>query len=424
MLTLSTLLMAALVSPASAGTVFTSAGDETLLDLNGNWPRAYLDASTGGWDMFHAGGGDFKLTHADMTLTFDHTNDKDLTGRTDLKDNDIHPCPDGTWLQVSTADSVPDSHDSWFAWRYDSSFNINATTTIAYGDTSGADYVDTPGVCGDTFQGGAYFFNSDGGDTASSTGDVPSVFTDINSAAAATAYHNLDGAPTAIGSSMFEDNDHTLYFCGFTAQNPQSLIVGHFDSSYNRLDANLIPVTTSPMEAYFAQSSLRVGQYYIVAHMMRDSSLSWSQQNGDIYLSAFDSHWGLVDQIQLSHNVAPDGGVQPFVINAKDGTLLAMYSKDLKNYAFIVTLDSSVDWGASGDTDTDTDTDSDTDTDTDTDTATNGDSDQGQNTGDTSSTPIKGSCGCASAPTGEGALGLLLGGLALAGARRSRAAKA
>jgi hypothetical protein len=62
--------------------------------------------------------------------------------------------------------------------------------------------------------------------------------------------------------------------------------------------------------------------------------------------------------------------MQPYVVDNGDGTLLAMYSKNLQNYAFTVTLNDG-----SGDTDTDTDTDADTDADSDADSDTDSDAD-------------------------------------------------
>ena len=106
-----------LVAPAEAGPVFTEASAEVYLDDNGNWPRAY--PYNDGWMVFHAGGGDYQLTHAHADLSPDRTDVRALTGRTDLKDHDVRPCPDGTFLHVATADFVPQGHDSAYSWRYD-----------------------------------------------------------------------------------------------------------------------------------------------------------------------------------------------------------------------------------------------------------------------------------------------------------------
>ena len=153
-----------------------------------------------------------------------------------------------------------------------------------------------------------------------------------------------------------------------------------------------------------------------VAHMTRENNVTWNQQDGDISLLAFDLDWNLVDQLQLSHNSAPVGGMQPYVVDNGDGTLLAMYSKQLQNYAFTVTL---TDGSGDADTDSDSDADSDSDSDTDTDTDTDADSDSDTDTGRLQVNDDGKSCGCANAPSGGAALGVALGLAALGTRRRS-----
>ena len=426
------LTLLALFSTAHAGPVFSAVGEETLLDLNGNWPRAYLDYTTGGWTLFHAGGGDFKVTHSDRMFVMDHSRDKDLTGRTDLKDHDIRRCPDGTYIHIATGDTT-NPHDTFWAWRYDADFNITGHTTLAENSTDGSDYVDTPAVCGQVFQGGGYFVDYE--DDA--TTDVPTRFEIIDTDAASVGTFDLFAAPTAIGSSMFEDDDQTLFLVGAASTETQDLVVAHYGLSFEELSSVIVPVTTYPMETYWAQTSIKVGDYYIVAHMMRDSSQTWDDQDGNMYLTAFDADWTVVDQIQVSQNTAPDGGMQPYVVNAEDGTLLCMYTKNIQNYAFIVELDPSVDYlpDSDADTDTDTDTDTDSDTDTDTDTDTDADTDTDTDADSDADTDVdtnaaddtggggtdKEGCGCASTPTGDGVAGLLIGAAALVSARRRQA---
>jgi MYXO-CTERM domain-containing protein len=394
-------------APAYAGAVFGTANGPISLDLSGNWPRAYPD-DTGGWVMFHAGGGDFKVSHAYSDLTTDRSRDKNLTGRNDLKDHDIRPCPDGTWLQASTADyTAEQAHDSAYSWRYDKDFNILANGIIAQGDLSGPSYVDMPVVCGNNFQGAAF---------PDAVTETQARFAKVERDAGVLEEYDLVGAPWATGSSMLEDRDGTLYVVGFSSVHDLSqIVIGHFDTNYNSLGTKFVTVGTDILTPYWAQTVIRVGDYYIVSHMMRDESLNWNQQDGDLYLTAFDIRWDVVDQIQLSDNTAPVGGMQPYVVSKGDGSLLAMYSKELHNYAFTIELQPGIEDGG------DADTDADTDTDTDVDTSVPDTADSGEVTDSVPDSGVvreKTGCGCTSAPSSTGAAGLMLGLAALLMTRR------
>lgn len=386
-------------APALAGPVFASATDEILLDLNGNWPRAYPVGT--GWVMFHAAAGDFMVTHAQGDFTMDHSGDRGLTGRDNLKDHDIRPCPDGTWLHVSTAD-ISGDHDSSYAWRYDADFNIIDNGTIAESSTDGSNYVDTGAVCGEVFQGLAYDYRGD---------LYTTIFAGVAPDATRESTTTLLDASQASGSSLLETEDGLLTFVGPGKQG--QLLVVQYDSALTEVNYVTVEVSDDTHDVYWPQTTIRVGDNYIVAHMTRENDVTWNQQDGNISLLAFDLDWNVVDQLQLSNNAAPVGGMQPYVVDKGDGTLLAMYSKNLQNYAFTVTLNDG-----SGDADTDTDTDADTDADSDADSDTDSDAD----TNDTGRLQVNDdgkSCGCATAPESGVALAVALGLAALGTRRRS-----
>lgn len=346
------------VGAAVAGPVFGEASEEMLLDLDGNWPRAFPETERGGFVMFSAGGGDFKLTHANSSLTADHYDDRLLTGRKDLKDHDIRPCPDGTWLHVATGDTKGD-HDSAWVWRYNSDFTILSHATYAEASTDGSNFVDVPVVCGPEFQGFAYAYPPSG---------MPARFAEIGSTAEADRIIDLEHAPFPTGSSLINDRDGTLWILGGYTEEGQparKFVNAQYDAGWTSGDHWVLTVAKEGYEAYWPQTTIRVGNFFIVAHMLRDTASDWTQQEGNLALTAFDAEtWTQVDQVQLSANVAPNGGMQPFVVyDGKDG-LVALYSKQLKNYAFRIQLQPEVlsggedtaveDTGDSGETGADT----------------------------------------------------------------------
>ena len=396
----SLLWLIAVTSSANAGSVFATSQGPITLDLSGNWPRAYPEA-TGGWVMFHAGGGEFHVSRAFDDLSPNHSRDKRLTGRTDLKDHDIRPCPDGSWLQVSTADTTGEqAHDSAYSWRYDADFNVIASGVIAEGDLSGPTYVDLPVACGTNFQGTSFPDDLVG---------TQARFASVEADGSAPKQNDLPGAPRATGASMMEDTDGTLYMVGFLSEySLREIVISHYDTEFRNLNTRFVQVAEEGFTPYWAQTLIRVGDFYIVAHMMRNNTLQWTQQEGDLYLTAFDLNWEKVDQLQLSRNTAPLGGMQPYVVDKGDGTLLALYSKELYNYAFIVDLQPGVEISDPGtDTGTDTATDS-------------GAGDDGSGDVETGETPEPVDCECAATPGASGLLALVVAGAALTRRRGGR----
>ena len=399
-------LLFVVASPALAGSVFGDASDEMELDLDGNWPRAFLDHQRNGFFLFSAGGGDFKLTHATSELRVDHFDDRLLTGRKDLKDHDIRPCPDGTWLHVSTGDTKSD-HDSAWSWRYDADFAIAGHATIAEASTDGSNFVDVPVVCGPEFQGFAYPFPP---------ATVPARFASLGDDASLVESVDLMYGPFATGASLVNDSDGTLWILGgYTDEGLPAtrFIAAQYSTDWEVGIRRVLSVAPDGYEAYWAQTTIRVGGVFIVAHMMRDLAGNWTQQDGNLTLSAFDATtWELVDQVQLSQNVAPNGGMQPFVMFDEEDRLVALYSKQLHNYAFIVELQPEVLASLEDTGSTDTGGDSGT-PDTAADTGTGDTDGTGGNPDDTGGKPDDCACG-----GGSGAAAPALVGVALLALRR------
>jgi hypothetical protein len=332
----SLLVLLAAGAVARAGPVFGDASAEMLLDLDGNWPRAFPDHERNGFVMFSAGGGDYKLTHGRSDLTTDHFDDRLLTGRKDLKDHDIRPCPDGTWLHVATGDVAGD-HDSAWSWRYKADFSIQGNATVAEASTDGSNFVDVPAVCGPEFQGFAYAFPPTG---------LPARFVVLGEAAAVDELVDLHYGPFATGASLVNDRDATLWILGgYTdaGKDGTKFITAQYDTNWEVGTRRVLEVAPEGHEVYWPQTTIRVGNYYIVAHMMRDLASNWTQQEGNLVLSAFEvGTWAMVDQLQLSSNTAPNGGMQPFVVFDEEDRLVALYSKQLRNYGFTVELQPEV----------------------------------------------------------------------------------
>lgn len=335
-------MIALLLPLALAAPIFTEIGTETYLDTGGNWPRAF--AADGGWHLLHADQGDYQYSFLRDDLTRDRALDRLLTGMTGLIDHGVARCPDGTYFHAATA-GLSRENDSLYAFTYDADFNLLASATLVERATEGQ-FADVPVVCGDTFKGAAWFVPEL---------NLPVRYASIDADLRITGTHDFYESVAAIGSSLLDD-DGTLRIVGLPGKNGLTIMFDSYDASYNHLALEDIEFLPDGWEPYWAQGTLMVGDCYIVAHMAEDAAYEWNTQGGDVWIEAFDRSYHLLDQVQLSHNTAPVGGMQPGLAR-KDDQLLVTYAKDLQNFGWLITMDlaacgveESPDTGDTGDT--------------------------------------------------------------------------
>lgn len=392
---------------ALAGPVFLSVGAETAIDINGNWPKAFPTAE--GFHLLNAAAGAYNHQYSDKDLVVDAGSRRVLTGAyTGLQDHAVARCPDGNYLHVASATLV--SHDdSMYAFTYDADFQPLDDAVVAE-RTVDKWWNDMPLVCGETFRGTGYYDKAQNDDL---------VFVRLDEDLRVIEHVPLYGAPFALGSAMLEE-DGLLTIVGAPNKDDDGFIVSTYDEDFNLLARREVRVMPSGWYPYWTQGFVRHGDYYIVAHLAQDTRYAWDTQGGDLWLQAFDTAWNLVDQVQLTANTAPIGGLQPSIA-VRDGRLFAFYTKSQVNYAWTVELvevDEPVDTGDTGEPPDDTgEPPDDTGDPPDTDTDDPGD-DTGADTGrDTGHLDDEDGCGCAGASGGGGvAVGLAL----LAVARRRR----
>lgn len=422
-------MLALLVQTALAGPIFLTVGDEMSLGTSGNWPRAF--PTTDGWHLLHANQGDYAYAFLRDDFTHDPSKDRNLTGSTVLRDHAVAECPDGTFFHVATANLDRDN-DTAYTFTYDADFNLLDSGVIVERSPTGS-LADVPAVCGDNFRGAAWWVPEE---------NLPIRYAAIADDLSVTGTFDFALTMPAIGSSMMDEGDGILRVFSAPGKEANTLGITEIESdltTMTRFDLDVMPDGWAP---YWAQGNLQVGDCTLVVHMAEDTAYEWKTQGGDVWLEAFDPDWNLLDQVQLSHNVAPVGGMQPGV-SRKGDTLLVTYAKSLQNYGFAVTMDldacgyvkepddtGTVDTGTPPDTGSGDSGGKDTSADSggeDTSADSGGDSsvDSGDSEGphDTAIGPTadKGGCGC-STGTGDGTVGGALAGLIVGSALLRRRA--
>lgn len=400
-------MLIAALSLAFAEPVFYSATEGAELDVGGNWPKVYPDPA-GGYHVLNATVGVYNYQHADDELVVDGSTRRVLTtDRSNLQDHGLVPCPDGTWLHVASATTI-EHDDTAYAYLYDAGFNVLESATLVEGRV-GQWWNDMPVVCGETFRGLGYY---------DAENNVDLIFVELDAELNIVQEVSLHGAPISLGASFLEE-DGLLKVVGAPNKDEDGIIYAAFDSDYapvERLEVAMMPAGWYP---YWTQGFIRYGDHYLVGHLGQDLSETWETQGGDLWVEAFDLDWNHVDQLKLSDNVAPTGGLQPFVAVFGDA-LYAFYSKTQINYVFTVALAPiPVDTGDTGtpspdDTGTPADDSGDTDPPDD---STPAADDSGSLEDPDTREPYTPGCGCAS-PGSAPALGALLLASALVVRRR------
>lgn len=317
--------MIALFALANAG-ILGAVGSEVPVDLDrsGNWARVF--AADDGWDFFFASGGDYQWVPLDEDFTPNIGRQRRLTGRTDLIDHAITRCPDGSWLHIGSRTDARLDDGAW-AFRYDADMSRVAEAELYAGEPSQI-HRDMPVVCGERFHGTG-FFDPDN--------FVSFTLVELDDDLGIVRTVEPDEAPIVTGSSLYEDGD-TLGIVSFPGGFTDQLLVREYDvDTLELLDLHLQSVSDATHDAYWSQGHVQVGTRHVVAHMSRDPSEGWQSQDGDVWLSVFSADWRIEEQVQVTHNTAPIGAMQPG-LTVKDDTLVVTYTRDLGLYVTPVAL--------------------------------------------------------------------------------------
>ncbi|MDP2312946.1 MAG: hypothetical protein Q8P41_08575 [Pseudomonadota bacterium] len=321
------MLTVLLVPGALAGSLFVAVDPETLIDVDrsGNWGRLFPAAE--GWDFFFASGGDYQHVPLDDAFVPDLARLTRLTGRADLVDHAITRCPDGTWLHVASS-TVNLLDDSATAFRYDAALALTASAALYTAEPQQV-HRDMPVVCVEGFSATG-FFDPDN--------YVSFRLVELGADAAAVRVVEPEDAPIVTGSSLFSDGA-TVGIASFRGNAGDLLHVTEYSlPDLAVVDRHLQNVSVAGETAYWSQGLARVGNRYVLAHMARDPDAGFAAQDGDLWLSVFNLDWRRLEQIQLSHNTPPNGGMQPWLA-LRDDTLVVTYTRELQTYVYAVTVD-------------------------------------------------------------------------------------
>ncbi len=325
---ISLLPILSLTIAAQAG-IFLDATEPTIptnLRPN-NWARSFPHED--GWWFGYAGGGDYGVILIDEQLSAPHDRVDGLTGRSDLIDHALTRCPDGGFMHVSFSnDAGVNSHHSF---RYDSEWALLQSNTVVDADPSYR-CSDPAVLCSEVLNA-----------TSCSSGASPTfVLIVLNELGGLQQAVTLPDGPGAQGAAMLADADSDSFFVVGTAGNGATdLMLQRYDATdFGKLEDRVLETPfDSSRRVFWPQGFMRVGDYYILSYVASNAVGGPNADTGDIWLSAYDADWNLVESMAVAEETEESHGYMRPGLARKGDQLLVTFDHHNGDSLSMVTLD-------------------------------------------------------------------------------------
>ena len=308
------------MSLAIAQTYVVDSGAEVGLGLNGTFARALWTEQ--GWMLAYGAGKEFHVAplvkdgERPEDWLLDHPSSAQLTDHGNLRDHSITRCPDGTWLHLGSS-SVSTADDSADAWHYGADWSLLAHAAVAQ-SVDERSHNDMVAFCTEDWWGSTF----------PSDGEVRNYWVPFDEQLNPLAEVELAAFPRMTGGALLDDGER-IWALGFDHR-PELWVV-EYDQDFQQLDRFGKIVTDTELRAYWPQGFLRIGDVYLVAHMLRDEQ-AWGSQDdvGNVQLVLFDLDWQLLESHVLTFNEHEEAGQRPHLAWDGDSTLLMSYDRALE----------------------------------------------------------------------------------------------
>lgn len=312
--------------------IFLAVGPGVDINLDGQWAR-FFPARDGGWHAFWTTQGEY--VHTTLRPDFSQKPGVDpiaLTGRNDLRDHAIAPCPDGTWLHIASGFSP--KGEAAYAFRYSKDFTLMTSQMISGG--SSYSYNDMTVICSPGLWA-AGFQPMDQWDHLPVPGQVLFV---LNQALDVVDVVELENAPDAGGGALLrETSPDRLVAVGFEGSGGP-FKVAEYDLELKLLRKFSPELMAGGGNSRWSQGLVRVGDVYFVAHIAQDNDEQRMQGQGNLWVQAYDLNWRHLDGVQLS-NTGGAWGMRPFLA-VREEEIIASYDLLFDIYVFRVRLNMPV----------------------------------------------------------------------------------
>ncbi len=299
--------------PCEAGEIFTSVseGYETVF-MGHNWNRSFPREV--GWDFLHAAGGDYNLAFLDEDLQITDDRNYPLTGRSDLIDHGIARCPDGGALHASFSGG---NGDTQHTFRYDSDWNLLAANQTVSDDIE-VHASDPPVLCSALLNATALGYGF----------QVPFRLSVLDDDGALLRFVDLPTDLQATGASLMvdaESNTMMAISSSWVEFAPIAVNVFSLDD-FSLVDArDLDTPQGTERRAFWPQGLMKIGDHYLLGYIVTGEAQGKRQDEGDVWLSAFDLDWNHVETVEVIAEPETQNAYFRVGLSRKGNTILVTY---------------------------------------------------------------------------------------------------
>lgn len=318
---------------ADEGSISAISEPIQITDDNGTWSRVF-PAEGGGWHYFRTSGREYKHWFLDEDFVMDKDTELPLTGRNDLVDHAISPCPDGGWLHVASTNSTPGANDGAWVFRYNADLELLNSVQIASADNT-TDYNDSPLLCSEGGNVGMFQPEEETGS------DLSPVYR-FSDDGTPTEVTTMTSVPPMGGASVLYEPETDSFLILRGAPTGPALFIDSMPADtleyreHERITTWVGLVEQDNM--YWPQGALRIGDLYYIAHMMKEENEGFQTDTGQVWVSVFDLDWTLLNSQQITQLEPPVGAMQPW-ISHRDGLIVITYMVDVKPFVQTAELD-------------------------------------------------------------------------------------
>lgn len=287
-------------------------GEAVEVRSAGAWIRTI--PTDDGWMAVMGGNSSFSV--APLTKTGPGLEDwvlgskRQVVQETGLIDHGIQICPDGNILHAANASVDGGPNDFMHVYLYAPDFSVLFHQEIR--DGVGTHSHNDPNVfCSGIGMG--FVTSVQGMEFATD-------FFSLNDRGELLEIIPLEDYPRGNGGVIWADPvEQVIIQAGMAHGRP--LTLQQYDADWMLLDSKEISLLEAPLRAYWPQGLLRVGDYYLLAHMGRDDA--WmGVDNGDVFVSIFDLDWEMQKQYRIT-NYNADAAMRPWISRKEDQLLIS-----------------------------------------------------------------------------------------------------
>ncbi len=273
-------------------------GAEIKWDIGGAWTR--IVAGDPESDLFYSAGGDYVHIGMNADWEVDDLERRFLTGRMNLDDHNLVPCPSGGYLHVASGKTT-NFNDSAYSFRYDEDFLLTSQVVLAESNPQ-VSFNDMALICHKNGNFASFIDYNVWGTVVYTLDDDGEILDE----------KRIPELPLAEGGSFIEDPVRGNLALITATPEKNGLFVNWLDWDLTYKDTRrILQVDRTVSQAYWPQAVKVIGDRIVLAYIQQPSNAGFEADWGNVWLAIFDLKWTLLENHQIVKDEGPDGTMRP-----------------------------------------------------------------------------------------------------------------